>query len=70
MVISEVPLGKEEGMMSSSEVADFLGVKMNNLRQIQSRKSLNWVKKVGRNVYYLKSEVEAYENKRQARNKL
>ena len=56
--------------MSSSEVADFLGVKMNNLRQIQSRKSLNWVKKVGRNVYYLKSEVEAYENKRQARNKL
>lgn len=69
MVISEVPLGKEEGLMSSAEVAQHLGINMNNLRQIQSRKSLAWVKKVGRNVYYRESEVIAYGNKRAARNK-
>lgn len=69
MVISEVPLGKEEGLMSSAEVAQHLGINMNNLRQIQSRKSLVWVKKLGRNVYYREAEVIAYGIKRAARNK-
>lgn len=70
MVISEIPLGKEEGMMSAQEVADDLGITMNNLRQMQYRKSLVWVKKSGRNVYYQTAEVRAYKEKRTKRNKL
>lgn len=70
MVISEIPLGKEEGMMSAQEVANDLGITMNNLRQMQYRKSLVWVKKTGRNVYYYKAEVEAYKEKRTKRNKM
>ena len=55
--------------MTSAEVAQFLGINMNNLRQIQYRRSLAWVKKSGRNVYYRKAEVEAYAEKRKGRNK-
>lgn len=69
MVISEIALGKEEGMMSAQEVATYLGITMNNLRQIQYRKTLAWVKKTGRNVYYREIDVHAYQNKRRARNK-
>ena len=43
---------------------------MNNLRQMQYRKSLVWVKKTGRNVYYDRAEVEAYKEKRIKRNKM
>ena len=70
MVISEIPLGKEEGMMSAQEVANDLGITMNNLRQMQYRKSLVLVKKTGRNVYYDRAEVEAYKEKRTKRNKM
>ncbi len=55
--------------MSSAEVAQHLGINMNNLRQIQSRKTLVWVKKLGRNVYYREAEVIAYGIRRAARNK-
>ena len=60
----------DEDLMSSAEVAQYLGVNMNNLRQIQYRKTIAWVKKSGRNVYYRKVEVEAYAEKRKSRNKL
>jgi hypothetical protein len=40
---------------------------MNNLRQIQHRKTITWVEKSGRNVYYRRTDVEAYLAKRQAR---
>ena len=56
--------------MSAQEVANDLGITMNNLRQMQYRKSLVWVKKTGRNVYYYKAEVEAYKEKRIKRNKM
>jgi hypothetical protein len=60
----------DESLMSAQEVADDLGINMNNLRQMQYRKSLVWVKKTGRNVYYDKAQVEAYKEKRTKRNKL
>ena len=56
--------------MSAQEVANDLGITMNNLRQMQYRKSLVWVKKTGRNVYYDRAEVEAYKEKRKKRNKM
>ncbi|NBO34641.1 MAG: helix-turn-helix domain-containing protein [Actinobacteria bacterium] len=60
----------DEEWLSAAEVAQLLGVNLNNLRQIQYRKSLAWGKKKGRSVFYLRSEVEAYAARRAARNKL
>ncbi len=60
----------DESLVSAQDVANDLGINMNSLRQIQYRKSLVWVKKIGRNVYYDKTEVEAYKEKRTKRNKL
>lgn len=57
----------EEGLISAAETAEMLGITMNNLRQIQHRKTIAWVEKLGRNVYYRRTDVEAYLAKRQAR---
>lgn len=53
--------------MSSQEVAEYLGITINNLRQIQHRKSLAWKRREWRNVYYDRAEVEAYKAKREER---
>ena len=58
----------EEDWVSAPEVAQILGVNLNNLRQITFRKSLRWEKKVGRSVYYRRSDVMEYFAKRQSRN--
>jgi hypothetical protein len=57
----------DDDLMSASEVAITLGVTISNLRQIQHRKHLCWVSRVGRKVYYRRDEVEAYRLKREAR---
>lgn len=57
----------EEGLISAAETAEMLGITMNNLRQIQHRKTIAWVEKSGRNVYYRRTDVELYLAKRQAR---
>jgi hypothetical protein len=53
-----------EGLISAQEVAIRLNITMNNLRQLQHRKQLVWVQKVGRNVYYLEQDVVALAIKR------
>lgn len=53
--------------MSSQEVAEYLGITINNLRQIQHRKTLEWRRREWRNVYYDRAEVEAYKRKREER---
>jgi hypothetical protein len=53
-----------EGLISAQEVATRLNITMNNLRQLQHRKQLVWVQKVGRNVYYLEQDVVALALKR------
>ncbi len=53
--------------MSSQEVAEYLGITINNLRQIQHRKTLEWKRREWRNVYYDRAEVEAYHRKREER---
>lgn len=58
----------DENLVSAAEAAEILGIKMNNLRQIQHRKTLQWVQKSGRNVFYTKEDVMAYKAKRDARN--
>jgi predicted site-specific integrase-resolvase len=53
--------------MSSQEVADYLGITINNLRQIQHRGTLKWQRREWRNVFYATDEVHAYGAKREAR---
>jgi predicted site-specific integrase-resolvase len=53
--------------MSSQEVAEYLGITINNLRQIQHRGTLKWKRREWRNVFYAKDEVVAYGVKRELR---
>jgi predicted site-specific integrase-resolvase len=55
--------------MSTAEVCELLGVKINNLNQIQFRGQIKWVEKKGKNVFYDREHVEAYKAKRDARKK-
>ncbi len=57
-----------DDLMSAAEVCERLGITLNNLRQIQHRKTLTWVQKSGRNVFYTREDVENYFSKRQERN--
>ena len=57
-----------DDLMSAAEVCERLNITINNLRQIQHRKTLTWVQKSGRNVYYTRDDVENYFSKRQERN--
>lgn len=63
MVVKEVEFTE----MSSQQVAEYLGITINNLRQIQHRKTLQWKRREWRNVYYERAEVEAYKAKRELR---
>ncbi len=56
-----------DDVVSAQEAAEILGINMNNLRQIQHRKSIQWVSKSGRNVYYKRADIEAYKAKRDGR---
>lgn len=57
----------DEGWLSAEETATYLGITLNNLRQIQFRKNLVYGRKEGRKVYYAKADVETYHAKRKAR---
>ena len=36
-----------DGLVSAAETAEILGITMNNLRQIQHRKTITWVRSQG-----------------------
>ena len=50
------------------KVIEYLGINLNNLRQIQHRGGIKWVKKTGKEVYYSAVDVVAYKAKRDERN--
>jgi len=54
-------------VMTSDEVCELLGITRNNLYQMQYRKQIVWVNKVGRNALYDRKQVEAYKAKRDNR---
>ena len=58
-----------EELWTSKQVIEHLEIEINNLRQLQFRKTLAWVKKEGKSVFYLADEVKAYKEKRDSRNK-
>ena len=51
-------------LISSEEVCELLGIKPNNLHQIQYRKQLQWVEKRGKRVFFDKEQVETFKAKR------
>ena len=71
MVEGRIIIPQKDGLdtsdlWSSSIVAEYLGITMNNLRQIESRKSLYWIVKKGRSVYYSPALVIEYKQKRES----
>jgi len=56
-----------EELWTSKQVIEHLEIEINNLRQLQFRKTLAWVKKEGKSVFYLADDVKAYKLKREAR---
>lgn len=58
----------EQELWTCAQVIEYLGIKMNNLRQIQHRGTIKWVKKVSKEVFYSADEVKAYKVKRDLRN--
>lgn len=57
-----------EELWSSLQVIAHLEVNLNNLRQMQHRGAIRWVKKMGKEVFYLADDVRAYRKKRDDRN--
>jgi len=58
----------DEELWTCPQVIEFLGIKLNNLRQIQHRGTIKWVKKIGKEVFYSADAVRAYKIKRDERN--
>ena len=56
-----------EELWTSQQVIEHLEITMNNLRQLQFRKTIAWVKREGKAVFYREDDVRAYKEKRQAR---
>jgi len=56
-----------EELWTSQQVIEHLEITMNNLRQLQFRKTIAWVKREGKAVFYLADDVRAYKEKREAR---
>jgi len=54
-------------LWTSKQVVEYLGITINNLRQLQFRKTIAWVKREGKAVFYLADDVRAYKEKREAR---
>ena len=53
-----------EELWTSKQVIEHLGITINNLRQLQFRKTIAWAKKEGKSVLYRAEEIRAYKEKR------
>ena len=58
----------EQELWGCPRVIEYLGINLNNLRQIQYRGGVKWVKKIGKEVFYYADDVKAYKQKRDERN--
>ena len=57
-------------LWTTQQVIEHLEITINNLRQLQFRKTIAWVKKEGKSVFYRADEVKAYKEKRETRKTL
>lgn len=51
-------------LWTSKQIIDYLQITMNNLRQLQFRKTIVWVKKEGKNVFYRAEDVINYKEQK------
>lgn len=56
-----------EELWAADKVAHFLGITINNLRQIQHRRQLEWKHRVWRSVYYSADDVQAFAEMRKGK---
>ena len=54
-------------LWNCQQVIKHLEININNLRQLQYRKTIVWVKREGKSVFYLADDIRAYKIKREAR---
>jgi hypothetical protein len=54
-------------LWTTQQAVEHLEVTISNLRQLQFRKALNWVKKEGKSVFYDANDVRALKIKRESR---
>jgi len=54
-------------LWNCAQVVEHLGININNLRQLQYRKTIKWVKREGKTVFYLADEIKTYKEKRESR---
>jgi hypothetical protein len=54
-------------LWTSEQVVEHLGITLNNLRQLQYRKTLVWLEKKGKAVFYDAEAVKIYKEKRESR---
>jgi len=54
-------------LWDTKTVTEYLQINLNNLRQLQYRKTIKWVEKKGKSVFYLADEVRAYKDLRESR---
>jgi predicted site-specific integrase-resolvase len=56
-----------EELWDTAKVIEHLGININNLRQLQYRRTIAWVKKEGKRVFYSADDVKAYRKVRESR---
>ena len=56
-----------EELWDTAKVIEHLGININNLRQLQYRKTIAWIKKEGKRVFYSVDDVKAYRKVRESR---
>jgi hypothetical protein len=54
-------------LWDTKTVIEYLNITMNNLRQLQYRKTIAWIKKEGKAVFYRADEIKAYAKVRESR---
>jgi predicted site-specific integrase-resolvase len=56
-----------EELWDTAKVIEHLGININNLRQLQHRKTIAWVHKEGKRVFYSADAVKDYGKIRESR---
>jgi hypothetical protein len=57
-------------LWDTKTVTEYLEINLNNLRQLQHRKTIRWVQKVGKAVFYPADEIRVYKELRDSRKKV
>lgn len=59
-----------EELWGTKKVIEYLDITMNNLRQLQYRRTISWVDRVGNAVFYRADDIKAYKKIRESRKRV